>query len=423
MSLAEKNRPQGCSCDEAADGSALIGIRDALARIETVATRVSGVEIVPLRQAAGRVLAEPVVALGMTPPFDNSAMDGYALSCASLVGEGPWTLRVMGRVAAGYLPADSLSAGAAIQVFTGAPLPSGADAVVMQEEVLRKGGQIVLRRKVSQGENIRRAGEDMREGDVILPSGRVLGAREIAACAAAGHGCVSVSRPVRIALLVTGDEVCAAGQSRNGAQIWDVNSPMLAVEIASPAFAIIGSFVAADTRDGLCAQLKKLSDRADLIVSAGGISVGEEDHVKPALADLGAEIVFSGVALKPGKPVSFGKIEKTYWLGLPGNPLSAFMTWRLLGTALCTALSGRRDLLLSCRFAVVSQALHHKCGRSEMRLARKAGYDRLGREIVECVDATHSGRVAALSGMDGYIVIPADTEVLPANALVEFYPF
>lgn len=423
MSLAEKITAQGCGCDAVEGHSGLISVEEALARIAAVATPVSGGQAVPLSEAAGRVLAEPVVALGPTPPFDNAAMDGYAISSAALLGEGPWALRVTGRVAAGHVAPDSLSGQGAIQVFTGAPVPSGADAVVMQEEVLRAGAQIVLRRKILMGENIRRAGEDMRAGDVILPAGRRLGGREIAACAAAGHGHVFVVRPVRIALLVTGDEVCAAGQSRSGAQIWDVNSPMLAAEIASPAVELIGPYVAADTREGLRGQLKALVEQADLIVTTGGISVGEEDHVKPALADLGAEIVFSGVALKPGKPVSFGKVQETYWLGLPGNPLSAFMTWQHLGSALCNALSGRRGAAPAGRLAVLSQALRHKPGRSEMRLARTVGYDGLGRESIDCAEATHSGRVAALSGMDGYIIIPAEAEGLPANAPVEFYPF
>jgi molybdopterin molybdotransferase len=198
---------------------------------------------------------------------------------------------------------------------------------------------------------------------------------------------------------------------------------MLSAAMIAPHIELCGVHHAADTRSALRAQLSALAEQADIVVTTGGISVGEEDHVKPVLADLGATIEFSGVALKPGKPVSFGKYKETYWLGLPGNPLSAFVTWQVFGTALCNALAGMTDRGAQRRHVVLSRALNHKLGRCEFRLARLAGFDGTGRETAEFEDATHSGRVAQLPDMDGLLFIPADAEALPAGALVEFQPF
>ncbi|KQI73299.1 molybdopterin-binding protein [Loktanella sp. 5RATIMAR09] len=414
---------QTCGCDRLTDKIDLISVDDAILRIARATQAVVETEEIDLMQAAGRVLARSVRSLGMVPPFDNSAMDGYAIKSADLNADGPWDLRVADRVAAGQSRAEEIPANTAVQIFTGAPIPRGADTVVMQEDVERSADRIVLKNKAKTGAHIRKAGEDMIAGKIIVPTGRRLTARDIAACAAAGHGTVSVYRRIRIALLVTGDEVRQPGQVRGSAGIWDVNTPMLSAVMIAPHVELCGVHHAADTRSALRAQLSALAEQADIVVTTGGISVGEEDHVKPVLADLGATIDFSGVALKPGKPVSFGKYNGTYWLGLPGNPLSAFVTWQVFGIALCNALSGMTYRSAQRRHVVLSRTVNHKPGRCEFRLARLAGFDGTGREIVEFEDATHSGRVAQLPDMDGLLFIPADAEALPAGALVEFQPF
>lgn len=412
-----------CGCDDPDHQTALISIDEALRRILRGTQAVSETELVPLAQASGRILAVSVRSLGMVPPFDNAAMDGFAINTAELSGEGPWTLAIGGRVAAGQTPMEKIPSKSAVQIFTGAPVPDGANAVVMQEEVLRTGNSIHLKRRITPGTHIRRAGEDMTAGKIIVPAGRALSSREIAVCAAAGHAEVSVTRRIRVALVVTGDEVVQQGHVRGAAGIWDVNTPMLAATVNSPDLELASVDVAGDTRAALRAQLNALAQQVDLIVTTGGISVGEEDHVKPALSDLGATIAFSGVALKPGKPVSFGRVKKACWLGLPGNPLSAFVTWQLFGTAVRNALAGQTQSRVRRRNVVLPRALHHRPGRCELRLARLAGFDGSGREVVDFADATHSGRVAQLLEMDGLLFIPADVETLPSGALVEFNPF
>lgn len=422
MNAALNLSPAGCGCDADRDPGQ-VSIDEALRRIARFSRPVGETPTVPLHAAHGRVLAGPVTARAPVPAFDNSAMDGYALDTRALAGDGPWRLGVAGRIAAGQGADGGLPAGAAVRIFTGAPIPPGADAVVRQEDVTRSGGGIVLQRRPAPGLNIRRVGEDMAAGAVILEAGRRIGPRDMAACAAAGCGEVTVRRTVRVALLVTGDEVRAAGDRRNPADTWDVNTPMIAAALTAAGAEIVDLRRADDDREGIAHRLALLAAGADLVVTTGGISVGEEDHVRPALDILGAEVFFSGVAMKPGKPVSFGRLGSALWLGLPGNPLSAFVTWQLFGTALMRSLSGCADGGAPRRHVVTDREIRRTAGRCELRPARIAGFDGFGREVAQFEDATHSGRVAYLSKADGLLFLPAEAECLPRGALVEFQPF
>lgn len=422
MTLLQPIRTQGCGCDRKDRVKTLLGVDEALALIHDRAGPVAACEGIAAEDALGRVLASPVVAVQMTPPFDNAAMDGYAVVTAALTGEGPWEVPVVARVPAGQAAAP-LSAAQASRVFTGAPVPFGADAVVMQEDVRRTGATIHIDHRPLPGLNIRRAGSELAAGAVVLQQGCLLGAREIAASAAAGVAQVHVKRRLRVAILVTGDEVRKAGADRSAAQIWDVNTPMLRALLQRPGIDLVAVEHGLDSLDGLHLQMAELAGAADLLVTTGGISVGEEDHVKPALKALGAEIIFSGVAIKPGKPVSFGQVKGTQWLGLPGNPLSAFITWQLFGEALVRRLTGQTGQGPMRRHVVTAEAIIRKPGRCEFRPACPAGFDAQGREVVRFEPETHSARVAGLSAASGLICLPADADHLPAGALVEFQPF
>lgn len=422
MTVLHPIAAQGCGCDRRDTAQRLHSIDDALALIAGRTGAVAETEVLALAQALGRVLAVPVSSAGQMPPFDNSAMDGYAVATSALTGPGPWVLPVVARVPAGQ-PATPLSGAQASRIFTGAPLPPGADAVVMQEDVQRTADSIRIGQRPLPGQNIRRAGSEMAAGSVVLQAGQRLGPREIAACAAAGAGSVRVRRPLRVAVLVTGDEVRKAGEARGSAEIWDVNTPMLVAALSRPGLTLVAVEHGRDSRDGLRLQLAELAGKSDLLVTTGGLSVGEEDHVKPALLALGAEIAFSGVAIKPGKPVSFGLVRGAAWLGLPGNPLSAFVTWHVFGEALVNRLTGDADRAAQRRHVVTEQAIHRKPGRCELRPARITGFDGTGREIVTFESETHSARVGSLSAASGLIFLPADADDLPAGALIEFQPF
>ena len=423
MTIHQAIASPGCGCDRQDMLHSLISIDEALARIAAHATPVGRTEAVSLDSAAGRILAQPVRSRSMAPAFDHAAMDGYAIATSALTGHGPWELRVVARAPAGQETTTSVAGGAAARIFTGAPIPSGADAVVMQEDVLRDGDVIHLSRCPVPGLNIRRAGSDMAKRATVLDKGRRLGPREIAACAAAGAGILRVRRRLRVALLVTGDEVRRAGGAREAAQIWDVNTPMLTARLAGEGVEIVASAHGVDSLAGLVRHLGDMAAQADLVVTTGGISVGEEDHVKPAFMALGGETLFSGVAIKPGKPVSVGRIGKAYWLGLPGNPVSAYVALQVFGTALIRALAGEVAGAPTRRHVVTASEIRRKPGRCELRPATLAGFDAHGREIVRFEDATHSARVGLLPLADGLMFLPADAESLPAGALVEFQPF
>lgn len=332
-------------------------------------------------------------------------------------------LPVGARVPAGQGLATSIAGAVAARIFTGAPIPGGADAVVMQEDVRRDGDVIHLSRRPAPGLNIRRAGSDMAKGAPVLDRGRRLGPRDIATCASAGASMLRVRRRLRVGLLVTGDEVRRTGTARGAAQIWDVNTPMLTASLEATGVEIVASAHGADDLPGLVSQLRGLAALADLVITTGGISVGEADHVKPAFMALGGEVLFSGVAMKPGKPVSAGRIGTAYWLGLPGNPVSAYVTWQMFGMALLRGLTGEMVGAPTRRLVVTARDIHRKPGRCELRPATLAGIDSHGREIVQFEDATHSARVGHLPPADGLLFLPADADWLPAGALAEFQPF
>ena len=218
MTIVQPIERQGCGCDTAGLAGNLISIDDALARIASHVTAVAGTERLPIASALGRTLAEPVPASAPQPPFDNAAMDGYAVSSADLSGNGPWLLKIAGRIPAGCPREHSVHPGTAARIFTGAPLPAGADAVVMQEKVQASGNVIIIHDRVARGLHVRKAGEDLHAGEVVLQAGQSLGVREIAAAASAGCASVLVKRRIRVAILATGTEVCPAGASSRKAR-------------------------------------------------------------------------------------------------------------------------------------------------------------------------------------------------------------
>lgn len=423
MKLFPRIDPDRCGCGHASTDSGLLGFDAARARIDSAVAPVGGVEVLPVSAARGRVLAGALCALTMAPPFDNAAMDGFAVATADLGGGGPWCLPVQGTVAAGQRAAAALARGKALRVFTGAPLPAGADAVVMQEAVAVSDGRITLGHRPEPGSHIRRVGEDMVPGMQILRSGCRLGPRTIGAAAAAGHGSLRVRRRIRVGLVVSGDEVGSDDRRPGGAGICDVNGPMLAAELSRPDADLVDLLHVPDRFHRVKAALAQLSSRVDLIVTTGGVSVGAADFVLPALESLGASTIFSGVAMKPGKPVSLGRIGGALWLGLPGNPVSALITWMLLGERVMDRLAGATGRGLPRRHVVTARALRHKTGRCEFRPARITGCDSGGREVVDCAEATHSARMAPFAPADGLALIPADVELIPEGGLVEFLPF
>lgn len=302
----------------------LLPVDDALNRILARVPDVVG-EGVALAEAAGRVLAAPVVAGHDQPPFNASAMDGYAMRAAD-VAEGVW-LKVIGMSQAGAGFAGVVDQGEAVRIFTGAPVPQGADTVIMQEEAERNGDLVRFTAPARLGHSVRPRGYDFAVGRTVLERGTRLGAFQVAVAAAANAGAVTVARRPKIALLATGDELVLPGMALGPDQIVASNSFGLAASLAPFAGTITDFGIARDSREALDAVLERIfADEPDVVVTTGGASVGEHDLVQAALLDHGVTLDFWRINMRPGKPLMFGTRGRTLVFGLPGNPVSAMVT-------------------------------------------------------------------------------------------------
>jgi molybdopterin molybdotransferase len=318
----------------------LLPVADALARVLASAAQPLSEEMVPLSQAQGRTLARDLAARRTQPPFPASAMDGYAVKGTD-VASAPATLKVIGTSAAGHSFGGTLKAGEAVRIFTGAPVPDGADTVVIQENTSTGDGTVTVLEPGKPDANIRRAGLDFAAGDVLLPKGRLLGPCELALVGAMNHGSVPVTRRPRVALLATGDELVQPGEEPGPDQIVASNTFAVGAYAAAAGAEIIDLGIAGDTFEALEAGIRRARDaQADVLVTLGGASVGDHDLVQTALSREGMELGFWRIAMRPGKPLMHGRIGDMRILGLPGNPVSAIVCGVLFLVPLVRALAG-----------------------------------------------------------------------------------
>jgi molybdopterin molybdotransferase len=305
----------------------VIPFEQARAELLAAARPIGGQEEVATRSAAGRVLAQPVIAQVDVPPLDNSQMDGYAVRCAD-VAAVPVSLPVRLRIAAGQ-GRVTLAPGTAARIFTGAPIPAGCDAVVMQEATQAEGDHVTICEKPAPAQWIRTAGSDIARGSVALAAGQALRAQHLGIAASVGAARLCVARRARVAFFSTGDELAMPGDAPAEGQIYNSNRFVLAGLLEALGCEAIDLGIIPDTLSATCAALENAAQDADVIVSSGGVSVGEEDHVKAALASLG-ELQLWQIAMKPGRPLAFGHALGKPFIGLPGNPVSCFVTFVLL---------------------------------------------------------------------------------------------
>ncbi len=321
--------------------SGLLPLEQALERV-LLDLRPLDVEIVDLLSSSGRFLAVPQVAGRELPPFTNSAMDGYAVFSADVQGAKPETpveLPVVAKIAAGDTPKEPLRAGQAIRIFTGAPLPENADAVVIQENTTASGNSVGIMSPAVVGENVRLAGEDVRVGDEVLGVGSRISPGEIALLAALGRSQVRVFRQPVVAIVPTGDEVLEIDEPPRPGCIANSNSYMLGAQAVRCGARVNLCPPAPDEIDGLAAALSRAAASADLVITTGGVSVGDYDCVKQVLSDAGS-VDFWKVAIKPGKPLAYGRLGGVPLIGLPGNPVSSFVTFELFARAAIMRLAG-----------------------------------------------------------------------------------
>ncbi|MES2917123.1 MAG: gephyrin-like molybdotransferase Glp [Pseudomonadota bacterium] len=390
----------------------LIGVDEAVARLVALAREsVPSLETLPLAQAAGRVLAADLVAPLDVPPEANSAMDGFAFRHADLPASGE--LPLSQRIPAGIAPAP-LVPGTAARIFTGAIIPAGADTVVMQEHCDYDDRRVVVARVPAAGANIRPAGQDIARGQVVLARGMRLTPPAIGVVASLGLACLEVYRPLRIALLCTGDELLAPGEPWRPGCIYNSNRPMLAALLAGWGFEVIDLGQVADSQqDTEGALANAVASGADVILSTGGVSVGEEDHVKAAVQRRG-RLDFWKVAIKPGKPVAVGEVSGVPFIGLPGNPQSVFVTALVLARPFLLARQGCRQL--HSRSARVS------AGFATRKAADRDEYLRVRlEEGAEARVVPHpqqsSGALASAVWADGLALVPAGVQVKEGDIL------
>jgi molybdopterin molybdotransferase len=351
------------------------------------------------------------------PAFDHSAMDGYALRVADLKGPAPWTLPVVGESAAGGVP-DPLASGSACRIFTGAEIPSGADAVVMQEHATIDRGRVTVTAAPKRGQHVRRAGEDMAAGSLAIRAGSRISAGVIALSAMLDQPELVVSQRPRVTILCTGDELRAPGEEARPGSIPESNSAALSV-LARQAGAMVRIAPRVrDDADTVRNAVEQALDGTDVLVTVGGVSVGDRDVVRPALAQAGVTLDFWKVAIKPGKPLAVGSIGTTHVLGLPGNPASALVTFALFGLPLLRALQGDAHPFAPVFRTTMSQARKRSPDRIEFVRARLRVDD--GVLMAYPHENQASGAATNLADSDGLAIISAGDVPLPARSIVDF---
>lgn len=390
---------------------------------EARARLLDGVERLPtervaLEAALGRVLAEPLVAAEAIPPFPYSAMDGYAVATRDLSGAAPFRLRVEGESRTGR-PAQPLVPGTAAAISTGAEVPAGADAVVPREVVDRDGDQVAIREHAKAGQHIRRAGEDLAAGSVALAPGHRLGPAALGLAAGLDATALTVARRPRVTILCTGDELRPPGSAQIPGKIPESVSPPLAALVTLAGGAARRMPPVGDEEDATRAAVTDALGDTDLLLTVGGVSVGEHDWVRPALEAAGVTLNFWKVAIKPGKPIAFGRhgASGAYVLGLPGNPASAVITFSLFGVPLLRALQGDREPLPKLLTLPLGAALRHKPGRLEF--IRVKIESRGSGQVAVPFENQASGALTSLAWADGLALVPGEIEALEAGAPVE----
>ncbi|MCJ2058288.1 molybdopterin molybdotransferase MoeA [Methylobacterium sp. J-048] len=386
-------------------------VAEAVALLRARLPVLSGIESVSVDRTDGRVLAEDLIAPIDLPPFDNSAVDGYAVRADDLAPAGETRLPLGGRVPAGYAPADP-GPGFAVRIFTGAPMPPGTDTVAMQEDVRIDGDAVILPADLAPGANRRRAGEDVARGSRAIPAGTRLGPRHLALAAALGPAGLRVRVPLRVALFSTGDELTPPGHKLPPAGIHDANRPMLAALLRRLGAEPVDLGILRDAPGPLRQRLEAAAAAHDLILTSGGVSVGEEDHVRTAVEASGA-LTFWRLAIKPGRPVALGQVAGTPFAGLPGNPAAAYVTALAVLRPLVLHLSGAYDTAptLTVRSGF---AREKRPGRREyLRVCLQTGAD----GVLEAVPAP-GGALSGLSASDGLVELAEDlTAIRVGDAL------
>jgi molybdopterin molybdotransferase len=402
-----------CGCD----GSNLRPVEQAIAELLARAPAPPPVERVALGRALGRVLAEPLHAPFAVPAWDNSAMDGYALRAADLPAAGG-CLPLAGRIAAGDTAAQALPAGHAARIFTGAPLPPGADSVVMQEQCRLEEGRVWLP-PVRGGEHVRRRGEELAAGTQVLCAGQRLRPQELGLLASFGIDRVAVYRPLRVGLLSSGNELREPGEVLQPGQIYNANRYSLVGVLNSLGLEVHDYEIMADELAASRDALSLAASEWDMLITSGGVSVGEEDHLKQAIRELG-ELHLWRLAIQPGKPLAFGEVGGKPWIGLPGNPAAALITALVVARPFLLRAQGCRDVLPQPQRLPAGFAWRKANGRRQYLRAR---LEQLDGQLRVCLHPQQgSAMLTSACWADGLALVEIG-QTLEEGDLIDYLPF
>jgi len=405
----------------------LLPVAEAEQLIGARVTPVSGEELVPLRAALGRVLSTSLIAPVNLPPFDNSAVDGFAVRAEDIDGARERRLAIVDRIAAGQVATRAVKSGEAVRIFTGAPMPPGADTVFMQEDCRIDGTHVVVPPGLSRGANRRLAGEDIRAGAVALPAGRRLSAQDVALGAALGLTTIEVRRRVRVALFSTGNEIAEPGSPLSDATLYDSNRYLLAAAVARFGAEVTDLGILRDEPKALARAIAAAAVDHDLVLTSGGVSTGEADYVRSAVESIG-RIVFWRVAIKPGRPVAMGVIpggetgEAAAFVGLPGNPVAVFVTFIRVVRPLLLRLAGALPEPLVAMPARAAFAYKKRKGRREyVRVTLRKGAD----GMIDAVKFPQDGAgvLTSLTQTDGLAELGEEVTNIEPGAIVGFLPY
>ena len=393
-------------------------VEKAREHIRAFLSPVTTVERLSIRATLGRVLAEDVISPVNVPQHDNSAMDGYAVRFADLKSDAESTLKIVGASFAGKPYQGTLAAGQAVRIMTGAVIPAGADSVVQQERARASADQVSVMPLPKKGTNTRSAGEDLRAGEAALKRGQPIRPAEIGMMASLGIGEVAVYRKLRVAFFSTGDELVAVGMPLGPGQIFDSNRYTIYGLLMRLGCEVLDMGVIRDTPEDVEQAFKDAARAADVVITSGGVSVGEADYVKQVLDRLG-EVLFWKIAMKPGRPLAYGKIGDAHFFGLPGNPVAVMVTfYQFVRDALLHLQGQTRTIPLPTQKVVCTSAIKKAPGRTEFQrgiLSR----DATGQWSVRTTGDQGSGILSSMSQANCFIILPTDQGNVPAGSEVD----
>lgn len=412
-----------CQCDSPQESKNLLSVEEAQALALEIVSRPRGQELVSLLSSLGRIAAKNLYAPKPMPFFDNSAMDGYAIRTSGLKGEGPYVLKIVGESAAGVAVTGSFDYNAALRIYTGALVPKGFDAVIAQENCKLADGFIKFQGKPLSGRNIRYQGSDTPRGVCLISEGTRIAPHHLGLLAANGYSAVNVYTKPKVGVFSTGDELAEPGQQLKAGQIYDCNKPLLIALLASMGIDAVDLGALSDDPESTKEFLSRNRNKFDLLISTGSVSVGERDFLKAAFKAAGGHIRSWKVAVKPGKPVMFGKLGKAVFTGLPGNPFAVFVGFNLFVKSQVLQMSGQLNVSINWQEAKADFLWERTPGRTEVFPVKLRLDENTGDEKLEKLGNSVSATLFPLASADGLAMVRADCDKIKPGDTIRWHSF